>query len=295
MADQNAPAGQQDVKSAADDLFDLGTAMLDADETSTEESSTEEKNESTEAKPAETEGKPKDPGTTEDDESEEAEEADDDSAESEESTDETKDGDEQPKKKDAATRKAELNNEIRTMVATKKQLETDIAQLTAEKYRTQSEEELVAEGMDPAEAKAEADRQERAMTDYSRDVADLNNALEIETKQLWSDFPMFDPQSTEFNQKLADRAKAAYVKAANPQRDENTGLVNKVNVLPYDFYAAFAETHLDAAASAEAQGRVAGQKAAEKMAAAAEPSSSTGTATEDDESDPFLKGFNSVK
>lgn len=178
--------------------------------------------------------------------------------------------DEDQPKKDASTRKEQLQTEIRGLVSKRNELRTEVQKLNEQVYRTETKEELVDQGMDEHDAAIEAMKQENEMKDFNARVTDLNANLNIESLQVLADFPVFDPDSSEFDKELADRAKAVYERAAQIKVDPKTGLVVSLNVLPYDIYKAFAETKSGGVAS----GQVKGQKSTEKMMASAEPRSS---------------------
>lgn len=127
------------------------------------------------------------------------------------------------------------------------------------------------------------------MREFNLHVADLNANLNIESLQVMQDFPVFDPDSSQYDKDLSARVRALYEKAAQPQVDKRTGLVLKSNLAPYEFYKAFADTHISSGAKSRVEGKIEGQKAADKQLAAAETPSSTAPRTAKE--DPFLKGL----
>jgi hypothetical protein len=174
------------------------------------------------------------------------------------------------KPRTAETRKDQLNNEIRELVAQKNRLREEVAKANSAVYAAQTPEEILAEAqandqeLTSAEARIEAFEQRQRITEYNNQVSDLNANLSVESLQVMSDFPMFNPEAPEYDAALATRAAAVYQKAAKIETDPQTGLIVAANVLPYDIYKAFAETHQ---ASIQ-NGQVNGQRAAEKMLAA---------------------------
>jgi hypothetical protein len=264
------------------DAEDLGAALLE-ESTSTTESSTEENKETDKAadKPAE---KPADP----------ADEPDTDAAESDTDDDAADDPEaaEQPPKKDAEARKAQLNQEIRELVARKKDMEQQVNEAIAANYRTETPEELQSQGYEREDAEKLAQEQAREMEQFNREVVDTNQRIDLEVAQLMSDFAWADKDSPDYDAASAERAYKLYETFAQPQIDPKTGYVTKTNAFPYDIYASFdAERQ-----AARESGTLQGQKATEKMLAAAEPqasSSRTGKTDKEDE-DPFMAGFNKV-
>lgn len=243
-------------------------ADLAAEDTATTEPSSEETNEEEAAEEeVETEGK-------------------DESAEDEKAEEEVAEETEAPKGKvTAEERKAALSSEIRELVATREGLRSAIAAENAKVYAPQTADELIAGGIDPTTARMEALEQRTQMAEFNAHVADLNANLNAEALQVMHDFPVFDPQSPQYDKTLAERATGVYTQAANQQVDPRTGLIVQSNALPYNIYKAFAEIH----AMGSQNGKVSGQQAAEKMLAATEPTSSLAPKTPKE--DPFLKGL----
>lgn len=238
-------------------------ADLAAEDTAATEPSSEETNEEEAAEEeVETEGKDE---SAEDEEAEETE---------------------APKGKvTAEERKAAISSEIRKLVATREGLRSAIAAENAKVYAPQTADELIAGGIDPTTARMEALEQRTQMAEFNAHVADLNANLNAEALQVMHDFPVFDPQSPQYDKNLAERATNVYTQAANQQVDPRTGLIVQSNALPYNIYKAFAEIH----AMGSQNGKVSGQQAAEKMLAATEPTSSLAPKTPKE--DPFLKGL----
>lgn len=198
--------------------------------------------------------------------------------------------------KTAEARKAALQQEIRDLVSKRNELRADVEQTNAKAYRTETAEELQDQGLSPEEAEIEAQKQEMQMREFNTHVADLNAELNLQSLQVLQDFPIFDPDSDLFDEKLSARVRSLYEASAQPKIDQRTGLVIQSNIGPYEFYKAFAETvqsneakTSQATAEAENKGRVEGQKAADKELAAAEVQSST--APRQKAEDPFLKGL----
>ena len=216
----------------------------------------------------------------------EAEEApEEDSEESEEPTEEIPEEEPAEPKKGAEARKEQLQSEIRELVSKRNELRQQITDTNAQVYQPKTAEELVDEGYDPAMARVEALEQRTQMAEFNAYVSDLNASLNTEALRVMSDFPVFDPESPQFDKSLSQRAEAVYRQAAQIQVDPNTGLTVQANALPYDIYKAFAET----AQSGSQTGAVQGQRAAEKNLAAADTVSSA--APKAPKEDLFLKGL----
>ena len=188
-------------------------------------------------------------------------------------------------KKGAEARKEQLQSEIRDLVSKRNELRQEITNINAQVYQPASAEQLVDQGYDPAMARVEALEQRTQMAEFNAYVSDLNASLNTEALRVMSDFPVFDPESPQFDKSLSERAEAVYRQAAQIQIDPNTGLTVQANALPYDIYKAFAET----AQSGSQTGAVQGQRAAEKNLAAADTVSSA--APKAPKEDLFLKGL----
>jgi hypothetical protein len=267
-----------------DDL-DLGAALLeDSQSTSTEESSTEEAKEtSTEA-----------PETTD---TAKTDEDSDSTQETDETTDkddsEETDTEDQPKKRDAASRKQELQAEIRRLNSEKRQLEEEVKARYEANYRTNTVDELVEDqGLEPEEAALAIREQELELNREQTRVFGLNQAIDVEVAQVMHDFSWADPESEDYDQAVATLAYERLQQWGKPDVDEKTGFIRNINVMPYEVYEAFDATRK----SSKESGVVAGQKAAARNLAVAEPRSSAPVNTDNaEDKDPFLMGFNKVK
>lgn len=193
--------------------------------------------------------------------------------------------DEETQPKSAEARKEQLNTEIRDLVSKRNELRQEVAGVNAKVYQPQTAQELIDEGVDPAMARVEALEQRTQIAEFNAHVTDLNANLNIESLQVMSDFPVFNPDAPEYDKTLSERARSVFERAAAIQTDPQTGLIIQANVLPYDIYKAFAETSTSGAQT----GSVKGQKAAEKMLAASE--STTSSAPKAPKEDNFLKGL----
>jgi hypothetical protein len=171
-----------------------------------------------------------------------------------------------PKPRTAEARKEQLNSEIRELVSRRNDARREIEAVNAQVYQPQTADELIEAGSEPAMARVEALEQRTQMAEYNAQVADLNANLGVESLQVLNDFPVFDPNSPEYDKALATRAAKVYQRAAGLQTDPQTGLFTQANAMPYEIFKAFAETHQTSVQS----GQVNGQRAAEKMLASAD-------------------------
>lgn len=184
-------------------------------------------------------------------------------------SDETQE-EESPKTSKAEERKEQLNKEIRDLVAQKNTLKRDVELATYNTYRPQSAEQLEQAGLDTTEAKIEALRQEQQIAQYNQHVTELNSNLEMESMQAIHDFPVFDPNSADYDKEFANRVAEQYMRVSGIQKDPNTGFIVQANVLPYEFYKSYADVYKMSLQRGEVRGK---QSAAKESAAAETPSS----------------------
>ena len=235
----------------------------------------------------------KDKGTTEGDKADE---------ETETSTPETKTEDTSPK--NAETRKQQLNNEIRDKVAERNALKREIAELNRQKYQLKNSTDLptveaLTEQVNPdtgdyytlteaklarIEAERELEREQRQLDEYTDNVVDNRLRLRDEADRALKDFPMFDENSSDYNESLAKQADRI---AESLLLKDGSGEIIGSNGSIYDVYAAIA----NAAQSAETNGKIAGRKAAVEMMSSADVVGASNTSSTTEDSDPFLKGF----
>lgn len=168
----------------------------------------------------------------------------------------------------AEERKAQLNSEIRDLVAQRNAIKAEVEKANAEVYQPATEEELVNEGMNATEAKVESLRQQMELRDYNERVADAQLTLSSESMKVLDEFPMFNADSPEYEKELADAA--AELLQANLIYDPDSKQVIGSNISPYKLY----KTIATAAGISATKGQLKGQQAAEQMLASADTGSS---------------------
>jgi hypothetical protein len=174
---------------------------------------------------------------------------------------------EEPQNKVAEERKAQLNTEIRDLVAQRNALKAQVEKANAEVYQPATEDELVQDGMSATDAKVEAIRQRLEVKDFNDRVADAQLTIESESQRVLQDFSVFNPDSKDYDQDLAN--EAADLLRANLILDPNTGQVIGSNVSPYQLYKTLAR----ASGISTAKGQIKGQQATERMLANADNAS----------------------
>lgn len=238
----------------ADDGFDTA-----ADDSSKSENKADADNaEETPASPAEGEDPDKEttPEETPSEASEDAPEVDEDG---------------KPKAKNSAeNRIRDLTHQLNNVAEENRKLRNEVVAKNAEAYHAATEQELIDEGYDPADAKVEAMRQDMELERYNNRVQQINSDIHVDSLKLLHDFPVFDPRSDEYDESFAQQVAGMYDKVANMKTDEKTGFVTKVDVYPYDFYKSYNDTYQ----AGLSKGAVKKQKAVERNEAAVETPSS---------------------
>lgn len=170
----------------------------------------------------------------------------------------------------AEERKQELSTEIRDLVAQRNAIKSEVEKINSEAYQPATEDELTAEGMTAIEAKVEAMRQEREMEKYNSQVADAQLTIGHESNRVLNDFPIFNPDSDQYDKELA--GEAADLLQSNLIYDPNTKQVIGTNpgFSTYKIYQTLAR----ASGISAAKGQMQGQKDTETMLANADTASS---------------------
>lgn len=175
---------------------------------------------------------------------------------------------EKPKK--AEERKAQLNTEIRDLVAQRNAIRAEVEAKTAEVYQPATEQELTEQGMTALEAKVESMRQASEMERYNSQIAEAQLTISHESSRVLNEFPMFNPESEQYEKDLAEEA-AGHLDA-NLIRDPNTNQVIGTNpgFSPYNYYKLLARVH----SSSSAKGQIQAQADTETQLANADENSS---------------------
>lgn len=183
-------------------------------------------------------------------------------------------GEEKPLSTKAENRFQKLANENRA-------LREQIEQLNAQVYAPQTVEELVDEGLTPEMAEVRALKQELELQAYNNRVVEAQTALSEESAQVMQDFPIFNPDSPEFDADIA--AAAAQSLQASLIQDPNTGQIIGSHLSPYQIYKPI----YDAYRKSRLEGQLKGQKATAQMLSAVD---ATPSATpKEPKKDPLLE------
>lgn len=141
-----------------------------------------------------------------------------------------------------------------------------VEQRLDETYGPKSQEDLIQEGLPPAEAQVEALRQEIAYKEQRAQIAELNAGMITEATEVMSDMPIYrelNPDGTknpDFDPQFAQFVEQQYKLASRIETDEN-GNILRADVPLYDFYKSMHDTRQ----AAIARGQQLGQQSAQQM------------------------------
>ena len=205
----------------------------------------------------------------------------------------------------ADERKKQLTNEIRDKVAERNALREEIAELSRQKYGLKSAQDLptiesLVDQINPATGdyytRAEAENlrlsqrldameQKQEFDNYVERVTDNLTQLSNEANQVIKDFPLFDPESDQYNAELTEAADKLMQESLIT--DEKTGQVIGARVSPYQLYSTIAKAKV----SGEVKGKTSGRKAALDMMNNADVGGSVNAPSSKDDDDDFLSGL----
>lgn len=129
-----------------------------------------------------------------------------------------------------------------------------VAQQIDQTYGPKSEQELVDEGLDPQAAQIEALRQEMYYSQQRTQIAELNAGMQAEAVQVTADFPVFNPNSPDYDPEFATMVEQSYKQAARLQTDES-GIVINAEVPLYDHYQQMYNIYNRATSRGQQQGQ----------------------------------------
>lgn len=153
---------------------------------------------------------------------------------------------EQQRQADRAKAQMEYQNRQRTR--------QQIAQQLDQAYGPKTQEQLEQEGLDPQQAGIEALRQEMAYKEQRAYVAELNAGMQAEAVNVTNDYPVFNPNSKEFDPEFTAMVEQQYKTAARLQVDEQ-GIITNAEVPLYDFYQRMASIYSRGTSKGAQQGQ----------------------------------------
>ena len=196
----------------------------------------------------------------------------------------------------AEARKAQLNDEIRGLVARRNDLRQEVSQYESiAKLQQQinetrvTPEQLEAMGLDPQDAAVqsllhnqEIDKYQTELNQVQADIADLQYNIALDRVELLKDYPVFDQKSPEYDAEFTNKAVEKYTEMANLKFNEEGALVS-ADMKLYEFMADRADVR--------AEGIKIGSQKISKTKQSAAVMNAGGAQTTNSEEDPVLKGF----
>jgi hypothetical protein len=167
---------------------------------------------------------------------------------------------EQLREEQQARARAEYINRQRTR--------NQIAEQIDQNFGPKTEEDLIAEGVDPADAKIQAMREEFAYKEQRAQVAELNAGMQAEAVNAENDFPVYrqhNPDGTknpDFDPEFTKMVEQQYAVAARLQTQKVTDqygneqeIVTNAEVPLYDFYKRMADIYSRGTSRGSQQGQ----------------------------------------
>lgn len=178
---------------------------------------------------------------------------------------------------DEAAQRARNEAYAQRRIQERQRTRQNVAQQIDQAYGPKTEEDLVQEGYDPAQAQIEALRQEMQYERQKTQIAELNAGLQAEAVNVTHDFPLFDPNSKEFDAEFAKEVEESYKIASRLQVDDN-GIVINAEVPLYDYYQRMATIYNRGTSRGQQQGQ---QEYQQMLARTENPGGSSSTSTGD--------------
>nr|DAJ99446.1 MAG TPA: hypothetical protein [Caudoviricetes sp.] len=230
-------------------------------------------------------------------------------SEGESKTDETQEKEEKPEEElegkteekpefpKAEERTAQLNNEIRGLVARRNELQQEVSQYEGiAKLQQQinenrvTPEQLEAMGLDPQDAAVqsllynqEIDKHQAELNQVQADIADLQYNIALDRVELLKDYPVFDEKSPEYDANFTDKATQLYMQAANLQLNEEGAPVS-ADMKLYEFMSALADVRAEGI-------KIGSQKISKTKQSAAVMNTGGMSTSSDDDENTFVENF----
>ncbi len=136
---------------------------------------------------------------------------------------------------DQAAQKARNEQYARQRIMERQRVQQTVQEQLDQSYGPKTAEELAEEGLSDSDARFEALRQEIAYKEERTRIAELNAGMQSEAVNIKADFPLFDPNSAQYDPEFEQMVAARYQRDAQLQLDDN-GIVINARVPLYDYY-----------------------------------------------------------
>lgn len=203
-----------------------------------------------ESQPSKPDEKPTQATDAQDKPTEKADEKEPDAADTQAADDQEKKADEAEPADDKAERQRRAQQEYQNRQRVRQQ----VAQQLDQFYGPKTAEQLVEEGLSQQDAQIQALREEMAYKEQRAQIAELNASMQAEAVNVFHDYPVFDPNSKDFDQEFTQQVEQAYKTAARFQVDDHGNIVN-AEVPIYQFYQQMADIYSRGATKGNQQGQ----------------------------------------
>lgn len=198
-------------------------------------------------------------------------------------TEEESEGEQEPAKEqtpetDEQAAQRRYNDQMaRQRVIDRQRTRQEVAKQLDQTYGPKTEDDLIEEGLDPVQAQLEALRQEMQYKEQRTQIAELNAGLQAEAVNVTNDFPVFNPNSPDYDPEFAGIVEQQYKQAARLQLDDN-GIVVNADVPLYDYYQQMATIYNRGTERGQKQGQ---QEYQQMMSRTENPGGSSSTSKGD--------------
>lgn len=142
---------------------------------------------------------------------------------------------------------------------------------TMEELQVPTEQDYLDDGQDPVTAKLNAMDARLAQKDAVDSVIHLNQSIDNDLSRAFNEFPQLNPDSKNFNERLAKSIMDQYDRDSGAQYDGESGIMISTTQLPYTYI----KDKMDLIGIASSQAKVEAQKNVESMVGHADISAST--------------------
>lgn len=166
------------------------------------------------------------------------------------------------------TLKPKSENRFQKLANENRNLKEQIKQLEA--LQVPTEEDYIDSGMTQEQAEVAAIKASLQQRDAVDSVVHLNQSVENDLERTMREYPQLDPESKQFNEKLAASVMAQYDRDSGAEYDPNSGIMIRTSQLPYEYI----KDKMELISMASAQAKVEAQKNVESMVANSDTPSS---------------------
>lgn len=180
--------------------------------------------------------------------------------------------------------KEKTQKRVRNLLSEKRELESRVLALEAERNQPHTQDEYVEAGYDETAAELRALKDELRVERESRQIAQLNSDMIQGGAEAEKNYPVYDEASPEYDKEFVEQVGNAYRRQANITLDPKNEYVVRADIPIYDFYKQAAEWR----AHGQELGRKAGaQDSAKQYASAEQPPTARPSTTSSEKTEPI--------